>query len=1765
MGDDLSRSREFSVSARPHHPATGTPAGAGAAQQRDSNCMCGKGCDSLHAAASSNSPLCLASFLRDGCDPNEFNSEGATPLYCSTLAGALDTMSVLLATDGIDLNAGSKASKNSPLMRAAHQCNIDALQLLLRHGARVEHRSVFGFSALVCAVSSKPDSVPCVRALLAAGASTAVQCADRKYSALHYAAHLKATEIISALLEYGADVSLRCKIGRCFTHVAARQGDATSLRLALDASLFPDSAGAVRETLSVVDSTGMTALHCALAFGHEEAASVLLGAVPAPPDSTLLRLAVTKQLPSCIRELVTQHGHDVNTKAKKTSVLYGAAVHCMAGVVRVLLELGAKVDDSACGGNLLRGVLIRQNPATASGTQPSSRAAVHDVLTQLLDAGATGPTPCTQDAQRALCIAVETGVPDTLLQRLVLDAGFPANSVQTSGSSRSSAVGKAIQLGRLQLAEFLIAAGALDGLPADDTCHPALQAARGGHGQLLNIMLQSTDDRSFFDVADAEGNTLLHLSADSSEHSAVQAALLCSSPAQLSARNRDFETPLTLAAATDGVFSLLVGEASDEQLRQRDSLGQSLLHICAANGCLHNCKVLVDRLRTQSGGSKKDAVSSAFINDRVQPTGPPPLPPFRGPTPLHLACANGHQGVTALLLLEGCNPRLGDFIRVSGSESGKALNPPRPSRRGSMLQHLRKMGSGRSLLTGGEQDEEGTSISPVLRHSRRSGFDLRSRGGARLGGGSMHSNPFGNSPSREHRPDHSSIQSNLAPVQPTSISANRAPPAPPLQSIFERSLRSNLMHAEATANSSVSFQTDVTKRTPLHAACMAGHRSCIAAILHSISTGEQHALLVSPRVALEAADGNGDTPIHLAAAGGHAQCIQSMLAVHPSGVLSLNRDGDTPLHIAAEGRFEDAVAACVQAVTLARALHRPSGGGPHSEETHAESDSQDSDSTATMSTIASDDSSADLDPWALVALDATVPLTILLARAGFDKQLHSAVQSGISSVFDVDERGNTALHAAVHAAALACVAVLLALGADVNAQNRDGDTPLHLAAQMDDKASIKALLEQKPDLHVRNSVGCRSCDLVANPALQLQLTPLSRTLNWESLRRAELHWHIVVIPSMPSHPGGGGAHLQLPCQLQQFDEPSSFLLALCKLQGHGQGRLLTTFAAREYIAQANMCVSPVLYPPVATGGEFGRISVKVNGAHTACAVKRLVPRQGRTLQDLVQETEYEIRVQQSLQNTEHIARVLGCVQVPRQHKPLHSSFAPAHLAASMESTYDGSVPDFETLGSSKVLTLPTSPTGSGGSAGAEQQLASVAEYVPGCTWGWFVETLGEVASPEIKMQLATSLVTAVQQLHAQEVAHRDLHGGNVMVHVTAEGWWSVKLIDFGLAYPWSAGADDYMSIALGRVHASLRRPGMRHVAQRPLGAQSHAAGGAKRLPRQASDGGWQAVKHAKVYDVATDEYEFSCSAWMDVLGLAILLSWLYLQPSALPEAVLSGMPEGKPHRTHPSYVGTFMLNYVWGVPGALGGGVIEACILELLAEIGVHPDRTQARPNLTSGASESDAVAAPPAGLQATYSINGLDPTIDWSQSASVPPTRHIGDGGGANSRGPTTAQAPIISVSSDYHVNAPPGSYAPPPDWGRTSGVDLTKSTRRRSLGATQQVAHAEPVHVLRRVGSSHGPYTSLARISRQQNKQIRPPPASAPPPPAQQWSMAAPSQADAPPPPPPPRQLAKSSAQRSSLRLAQASLPSPWTRPTRDVLESVSARLRGVQPSEA
>ena len=99
---------------------------------------------------------------------------------------------------------------------------------------------------------------------------------------------------------------------------------------------------------------------------------------------------------------------------------------------------------------------------------------------------------------------------------------------------------------------------------------------------------------------------------------------------------------------------------------------------------------------------------------------------------------------------------------------------------------------------------------------------------------------------------------------------------------------------------------------------------------------------------------------------------------------------------------------------------------------------------------------------------------IKAAKSGDAATVKALVEHDVSLLSATDSDGSTPLHCATWKGHPDVVALLLKLGADVNARNNNdhwGTTPLHAAAHANQRAIAELLIEHGADIHATNLDG----------------------------------------------------------------------------------------------------------------------------------------------------------------------------------------------------------------------------------------------------------------------------------------------------------------------------------------------------------------------------------------------------------------------------------------------------------------------------------------------------------------------------------------------------------------------------------------------------------------------------------------------------------------------------------------------------------------------
>ncbi|KAM3862009.1 ankyrin repeat and SOCS box protein 9-like [Diretmus argenteus] len=161
----------------------------------------------LHGACTQGHVACSKLLVENGANVNLSTVDGKTPLSEACAQGHVTCVSLLLQHGASPLGT---SQTGSPIHRAAAKGHPECIETLVQHGADVDQCIDQSGSPLYIACSNQHLST--VRKLLQLGA--AVNSSVAADSPLHIAARLSNPELVSVLLDHGADHSLRNPEGK---------------------------------------------------------------------------------------------------------------------------------------------------------------------------------------------------------------------------------------------------------------------------------------------------------------------------------------------------------------------------------------------------------------------------------------------------------------------------------------------------------------------------------------------------------------------------------------------------------------------------------------------------------------------------------------------------------------------------------------------------------------------------------------------------------------------------------------------------------------------------------------------------------------------------------------------------------------------------------------------------------------------------------------------------------------------------------------------------------------------------------------------------------------------------------------------------------------------------------------------------------------------------------------------------------------------------------------------------------------------------------------------------------------------------------------------------------------------------------------------------------------------------------------------------------------------------------------------------------------
>lgn len=323
--------------------------------------------------------------------------------------------------------------------------SLERVDWLLARGADVEIRDEAGDTALSALLSTAPDALPLLQALLHHGASPGgagglarylVACADRDQAARVF----ESTAL--DLLARGAD-----------PFAVSPHGDpALSLAVRLGWPRLLERLVTIGVDLDARDSRGMTALHLAAALGREAALKTLVrhgasASARAADGQTPLGVALSAGRRD-LADWLDWRGWAPPRRALEAADLPAAAMAGDADAVRRLLDLGLPIDTAdsqgctallrAAGGGHLAVVdlLLTRGADTAraaqSGATPLSAAVSmrHGVVVERLLAAGAGLDQRLPGEVSVLMLAAALGLPDLAARLLTAGADIHGTDAQ---------------------------------------------------------------------------------------------------------------------------------------------------------------------------------------------------------------------------------------------------------------------------------------------------------------------------------------------------------------------------------------------------------------------------------------------------------------------------------------------------------------------------------------------------------------------------------------------------------------------------------------------------------------------------------------------------------------------------------------------------------------------------------------------------------------------------------------------------------------------------------------------------------------------------------------------------------------------------------------------------------------------------------------------------------------------------------------------------------------------------------------------------------------------------------------------------------------------------------------------------------------------------------------------------------------------------------------------------------------------------------------
>lgn len=252
---------------------------------------------------------------------------------------------------------------------------------------------------------------------------------------------------------------------------------------------------------------------------------------------------------------------------------------------------------------------------------------------------------------------------------------------------------------------------------------------------------------------------------------------------------------------------------------------------------------------------------------------------------------------------------------------------------------------------------------------------------------------------------------------------------------------------------------NVRGKTPLHLAAEKGHDVVVKLLMEHGAAADK---------AAEFHDRAGNTPLHSAAKNGYEAVVKVLLDMGVDCTIT-TKSGATPLHWAAKMGHEAVVAVLLENEAIVDAR------------TDDENESTPlqwvAESCCWMAIFKGQ------DPQPIIKHLLNKGASVRIADANGKTALHYAAENGEYATRRKEERNtpgrspksarasNTTNQQAVQAAHQALITLLLQRGADINAKDISGTTPLHCASAYGDEHAVRQLLQRGAEIEAKNNAG----------------------------------------------------------------------------------------------------------------------------------------------------------------------------------------------------------------------------------------------------------------------------------------------------------------------------------------------------------------------------------------------------------------------------------------------------------------------------------------------------------------------------------------------------------------------------------------------------------------------------------------------------------------------------------------------------------------------